>query len=233
MIPERDAPLSDKALQQEVIWLRSAVKKLEAEKNELVSELSRLRAWGTQSTAPKFSPNETAPMFLPMNEATPRVPTRPLPAVTATSPVTQPYLPPAYQDQPPTGGPVSEDKASFDVSSLKTLRADQLDGLPYGLVVLDREGSVLQYNDTESRMARLPKDQVIGRNFFRDIAPCTRVKEFEGRFLHFASGASRATVETFDFVFRFGHGVQEVAIYVTPGRARGTFNLAMLRKNVR
>lgn len=232
MNPERDGPLSDKALQQELIWLRSAVKKLEAEKNELLSELSRMRAWGTQSaTVPKFSPNETASMFLPTSEASPRFPTMPL--IPPKRPVTQPYLPAAYQDQPPTGGPVAEDKASFDVSSLKTLRADQLDALPYGLVVLDREGSVLQYNDTESRMARLPKDQVIGRNFFRDIAPCTRVKEFEGRFLHFASGASRATVETFDFVFRFGHGVQEVAIYVTQGRARGTFNLAMLRKNVR
>ena len=148
----------DKSIEHEVVRLRVAVKKLEGERNELLAEVQRLRK-GADSDLSKSGPR-LATMPLPQRLPTP----------------TQPYVPAAFRDEPPTGGPPArEDRASFDASSLKTLRADQLDGLPYGLVVLDREGAVLQYNDTESRMAKLPKDQVIGRNFFRDIAPCTGV----------------------------------------------------------
>jgi photoactive yellow protein len=104
--------------------------------------------------------------------------------------------------------------------------------VPYGLVVLDREGRVVAYNDTESRLARLAKDRVIGKNFFLEVAPCTRVREFEGRFRAFAAGETRTMVETFDFVFQFAHGTQHVSIFVTPGRVRGTFDVAMLRRKV-
>ncbi|MEL6350003.1 MAG: PAS domain-containing protein [Myxococcota bacterium] len=120
--------------------------------------------------------------------------------------------------------------SSVDVGKISQLSAAQLDGLAYGVIRLDARGRVLAYNDTESRMAGLPKDQVIGRNFFADLAPCTRVKEFEGRFRDFVNVVSNLTIESFEFVFRFERGHQRVLIIFTPARYRGQFQVAILRR---
>lgn len=120
--------------------------------------------------------------------------------------------------------------ANIDVGVVRQLSVEQLNGLPYGVVVVDREGTVLVYNDTESRLAAVPRDRVLMRNFFRDVAPCAQVKEFEGRFQAFARGETRSAVEQFDFVFNFASGAQQVTIIFTPGRARGTFNILMTRR---
>src|SRR5476651_231206 len=67
------------------------------------------------------------------------------------------------------------------ISLLKTL----FDALPVGIVVLDRHGDVVVYNREEERLARRSRERVIGRRFFRDVAPCMNVKElgllFEGK----------------------------------------------------
>jgi photoactive yellow protein len=120
--------------------------------------------------------------------------------------------------------------ASVDVGSLGRMTPDQLDGLPFGVVTLDSNGRVIGYNDTESRLAGLPKDRVIGRNFFTEVAPCTRVREFEGRFRDFAEGRSRLALETFEFVFHFRHGAQRVVILISPARHRGRFHVSMIRR---
>ncbi|MDP3278961.1 MAG: PAS domain-containing protein [Deltaproteobacteria bacterium] len=125
-----------------------------------------------------------------------------------------------------------EDRASFDLGRVRQLRTEELDSLPYGLIVLDSEGRVLSYNDAESRMAKLRREQVIGKNFFSDVAPCTRVREFEGRFRAFVRSGGARMLETFDFVFRFAHGTQHVTIFIVPGRVRGTFNVAMTRRAI-
>jgi len=235
-------PTGTNELQHEVLSLRNRVTLAEAERNRLIIENAQLRQtidalnWSESTTVP------AAPPRMPSSSGAERPRTEPyLQSVAArgapSAAAFDARVPPAAFDArmpqaaPPTGyAPSIEEVASFDLSALKRLKPEELDALPYGLVVLDRDGCVLQYNDTESRMARLPKERVLGKNFFRDVAPCTRVREFEGRFAEFASGRTGSTLETFDFVFRFAHGVQQVAIYLTPGRTRGTFNLAMLRR---
>jgi photoactive yellow protein len=59
---------------------------------------------------------------------------------------------------------------------------DEIDGLPFGAIQLDADGTILKYNMYEAGMAGLDRGQVIGKNFFEDIAPCTAVQEFYGRF---------------------------------------------------
>jgi photoactive yellow protein len=146
----------------------------------------------------------------------------PMPRPPARAPVP---FPSAAPTAPATPGP-----ANVDIGVVRQLTVEQLNGLPYGVVVVDREGTVLVYNDTESRLAAVPRDRVLMRNFFRDVAPCTQVKEFEGRFQAFARGETRSAVEQFDFVFNFASGAQQVTIIFTPGRARGTFNILMTRR---
>ncbi|HEY6768662.1 MAG TPA: PAS domain-containing protein [Candidatus Sulfotelmatobacter sp.] len=58
----------------------------------------------------------------------------------------------------------------------------ELDALPHGAIQLDEKGKVLQYNAYEERLAGMTKENVVGKNFFKQVAPCTDVQEFYGRF---------------------------------------------------
>lgn len=78
-------------------------------------------------------------------------------------------------------------------------------------------------------MARLPVEAVLGRNFFTEVAPCTRVKEFEGRFRALAAGEGAGLV-TFDFTFPFPFGAQRVSVMLTRGANPGTVIMALLRR---
>ena len=89
---------------------------------------------------------------------------------------------------------------------------EDIDSLPFGYIALSPEGTVRRYNRYEADLARKNPSEVIGKNFFRDVAPCTRVREFEGRFRDFADGKVDDGSLTFDFVFRFRHGTQNVRI---------------------
>lgn len=90
------------------------------------------------------------------------------------------------------------------------LSEQELDTLPVGMIQLDEQGNILKYNRTEAELARVRRERQIGRNFFDEVAPCTKVKEFYGRF---REGVERRSLyETFGFVFKFDHGWRNVAI---------------------
>jgi photoactive yellow protein len=99
----------------------------------------------------------------------------------------------------------------FDAKNLFELSEEEIDDLPFGLIAVDHEGNIEQYNSYESRLARLAKDRVVGRNFFRDVAPCTAVQEFQGRFERFVREGGDGA-ESFDYVFPFSFGRQHVNI---------------------
>lgn len=48
-----------------------------------------------------------------------------------------------------------------------------LDALDVGVIALDNAGKVLAYNTFEQRLAGLCAGDVIGRDFFVEVAPCT------------------------------------------------------------
>lgn len=76
-----------------------------------------------------------------------------------------------------------------------------LDALPFGVIQLATDGTVLQYNRYEENLAGRSARDVVGRSFFTEVAPCTDVQEFAGRF---RSGvASGRLHSTFDFTFAF------------------------------
>jgi photoactive yellow protein len=104
---------------------------------------------------------------------------------------------------PPSPKPVLE--------HLARLSAQEADALPYGLIVLDAEGVVTGYNAAESRLSGLPRTRVIGRDFFRHVAPCTHVRglgELYGRMVETGEPESAQL----DFVFRFPGGERPVFI---------------------
>ena len=84
------------------------------------------------------------------------------------------------------------------------LTESELDTLPVGMIQLDREGKVLKFNQTESTLARVSKQEAIGKNFFDDVAPCTKVQEFHGKFLEGVEQRNLHTVFNYEFKFKDG-----------------------------
>lgn len=69
-----------------------------------------------------------------------------------------------------------------DLEKIDRMNESELDALPFGAIRLDRDGNILSYNMTESKLTGRDPKRVIGRNFFREVAPCTNVQAFAGRF---------------------------------------------------
>ena len=88
---------------------------------------------------------------------------------------------------------------------------ERLDELPFGAIVIDTDGTIRAYNEYETRLSHLEREAVLGKNFFRDVAPCTAVQEFEGRLRRFLKTSDRVS-EKFDYFFPFAHGAVTVEI---------------------
>ena len=48
-----------------------------------------------------------------------------------------------------------------------------LDAVAFGVVAMAEDGTVIRYNRAESQLSELPPEDVIGRHFFSQVAPCT------------------------------------------------------------
>lgn len=68
------------------------------------------------------------------------------------------------------------------VTKLTHLTRDDVDTLDYGAVKVDNEGKILLYNRYESELAGVAPSSAEGKNFFKEIAPCTNNKLFYGKF---------------------------------------------------
>lgn len=96
------------------------------------------------------------------------------------------------------------------LAEVGSLTPQQLDELPFGAIRLDPSGKILAYNKAEERLAGRTAADVVGKNFFGDVAPCTRVRRFQGAFE--AGVQQRQLNEVFDFTFRFATGARDVRI---------------------
>lgn len=103
------------------------------------------------------------------------------------------------------------------VLGVPNMTYEDLNALPFGVIGLDAMGKVVSYNRAEEEMAGRHAGDVIGRNFFDEVAPCTKVKEFHGRFQEFMAGAEES--KKFFFTFRFEEGNARVQIIFARGGA--------------
>lgn len=78
---------------------------------------------------------------------------------------------------------------------------EQLDSLPFGAIKLNAEGTIVEYNLTESTISGREKKNVIGRNFFTEVAPCTNVQGFAGRFREGVAGEDLNHIFPYTFTF--------------------------------
>jgi len=96
------------------------------------------------------------------------------------------------------------------IQSADEMSPTELDQLPYGMIQLDATGRILRFNAVESRLSSLPQQQQLGKHFFTEVAPCTKVQEFYGRF---KEGVTRESLDTsFQFHFAFKQNPRDVTV---------------------
>lgn len=71
---------------------------------------------------------------------------------------------------------------TFDAPEILARLGNDLDELTFGVVEMNHACEVLRYNLAESKASGLPRERVLGRHFFRDVAPCTNNERVAGRY---------------------------------------------------
>ena len=95
---------------------------------------------------------------------------------------------------------------------LAKLSAQEVDGLAFGAVQLDGKGTILQYNATEASITGRDAKAALGKNFFRDVAPCTGTPRFKGVF---DKGVREGNLNTmFEYVFDYNMQPLKVKIHM-------------------
>jgi photoactive yellow protein len=99
---------------------------------------------------------------------------------------------------------------SFIRRAIQSVNEKELDSLAYGVIQLDAEGVILRYNAFEAGLSGLTKQKVVGKNFFTQVAPCTDLQEFHGRF---REGVASGNLQcTFRYHFAFKKNPRDVSV---------------------
>ena len=109
-----------------------------------------------------------------------------------------------------------------DLDNVMTkLSSAQIDGLAFGAIQLDRKGTVLTYNMTESAITGRRPEDVLGRNFFDEIAPCCNKAGFRGVF---DAGVARGDLSaTFDYTFDYRMNPTQVRVQMKKALVGDTY----------
>lgn len=84
--------------------------------------------------------------------------------------------------------------------------------LPFGLVKLSTDGTILEYNMAESEITGIRPEAVVGKNFFLDVAVCTQRPEFYGKF---REGIAKGVLnQMFDYVFDYNMEPTRVRVHM-------------------
>jgi len=97
-----------------------------------------------------------------------------------------------------------------DIDNILQAEPRRAEFLPFGAVMVDRTGKILKYNKAEGLIAGRDPADVIGKNFFNDIAPCAKGKRFHGEFLKFAKSGQINTL----FDYQFGYKGADVKVRI-------------------
>ena len=99
---------------------------------------------------------------------------------------------------------------SNDIDNILQREPHRAESLAFGAILVDRKGIISKYNAAESYIAKRTPEDVIGKSFFDDIAPCAKGKRFHGEFLKFRRSG---TVDTL-FDYEFDYKMERVAVKI-------------------
>jgi photoactive yellow protein len=128
----------------------------------------------------------------------------------------------------PPGGPIGDDAPHVMPTSEAGLLADhdiaalspsEIDRLPVGVMLLNEQGTVLRYNAVESRFSGVIAEAALGKNFFTEIAPCTRVSALRRAF---EDGVRAGNLNsTLSYTFTFPNRPMRVLVQLRSAKERG------------
>ncbi len=117
--------------------------------------------------------------------------------------------------------PKSGAAVRFNSNDLKrmlgSMSQKDMDALSFGAVEVDKNGKILRYNKAEGQITGRDPKEVIGQNFFKDVAPCTDSHEFGGKF---NQGVKEGKLDTlFEYTFDYKMRPTKVKVHMikTPG----------------
>ncbi|MEM6932171.1 MAG: photoactive yellow protein [Pseudomonadota bacterium] len=91
---------------------------------------------------------------------------------------------------------------SDDIDNILQREPGRAEKLPFGAILVDRRGQILKYNEAESYIAKRSASEVMGKNFFNDVAPCAKGKRFHGEFLKFRRNGQVDTLFDYEFDYK-------------------------------
>jgi photoactive yellow protein len=98
---------------------------------------------------------------------------------------------------------------------LATMNPTDIDKLAFGAVQVDMTGKILMYNAAEGDITGRKPEDVIGKNFFDEVAPCTKSPDFYGRFTAGESDPNFSTM--FEYTFDYQMKPTKVKVHMKKG----------------
>ncbi len=110
---------------------------------------------------------------------------------------------------------------------LSRMDAAEIDELPFGAIQLDKSGKILTYNSAEADITGRNPAAVIGKDFFKDVAPCTARPAFQGVF---QQGVLNGRLDTlFDYTFDYNMKPTQVRVHMKKALVGDTFWIIVRR----
>ena len=97
-------------------------------------------------------------------------------------------------------------------NTLSKMQDQDLDNLAFGAIELDKNGNILQYNAAEGDITGRDPAEVKGKNFFKEVAPCTNTDEFYGKFKEGVDSGNLNTL--FEYVFDYNMMPTKVKVHM-------------------
>lgn len=102
--------------------------------------------------------------------------------------------------KPVSGAVIRFGSADLDLQ-VSTMTQEAFDNLSFGAVEIDRNGKILRYNKAEGDITGRDPKTTLGKNFFKEVAPCTNSVEFYGKF---EDGVRRGSLDSlFEYTFDY------------------------------
>lgn len=91
---------------------------------------------------------------------------------------------------------------SNDIDNILQREPHRAESLAFGAILVDRKGVISKYNAAESHIAKRDAQEVLGKRFFDDVAPCAKGKRFHGEFLKFRRTGQVDTLFDYEFDYK-------------------------------
>ncbi|MBV9278276.1 MAG: PAS domain-containing protein [Candidatus Eremiobacteraeota bacterium] len=96
-----------------------------------------------------------------------------------------------------------------NVRTAREERGETLRRLPFGVIIVDRNANIVDYNENEALTPL--KQNLVGKNFFKDVAPWAAAQPFKSRWDEFIA-SQETLLMPFDFALPSENGSVDVTV---------------------